>query len=34
LRELKPRANYPVVVAPALERLAAQVDERIVRSEA
>jgi nicotinate phosphoribosyltransferase len=34
LRDLAPRANYPVEVAPALERLAAEVDERIARSEA
>jgi hypothetical protein len=34
LRELAPGANYPVTVADALVRLAAEVDERIAKSEA
>jgi len=34
LRDLAPGAKYEVEVAPALERLAAEVDERIARSEA
>jgi nicotinate phosphoribosyltransferase len=33
LRDLAPEANYPVEVATALVQLAAQVDERIARSE-
>jgi len=33
LRDLAPRATYPVEVAAALERLAAAVDERIASSE-
>ena len=33
LRDLAPRANYPVEVAAALKRLAAAVDERIASSE-
>jgi nicotinate phosphoribosyltransferase len=34
LRELTPAANYPIAVADALVRLAAEVDERIAKSEA
>jgi nicotinate phosphoribosyltransferase len=33
LQELAPGANYPVTVADALMRLAAEVDERIAKSE-
>jgi len=33
LRELMPETHYPVTVADALVRLAAEVDERIAKSQ-
>ncbi len=33
LRALDPKAHYPVAVADALVRLAAEVDQRVARSE-